>query len=65
MKNQPTHCPECGADFQGEPIPQEYIDKGHYGEHTHFSRIIALIDQRVDRVVSWACPDCKHEWPRK
>lgn len=65
MKNQPTHCPKCRADFQGEPIPQKYIDKGYYGEHTHFSRIIGISDEKTDRVVLWACPDCGHEWLRE
>ena len=55
----PTHCPKCGADFKGLEIPKEW--KHLYGDHTHFSDVVAVQDgnQRL-----WHCPDCKHEWPR-
>lgn len=60
------HCPDCNADLQGDPIPQEYIDEGCYGEGvTHFSRIIGIYSVEQDRTIAWACPDCGHEWDRK
>lgn len=57
-----THCPKCGADFQGPPIPEQH--RQHYGKHTHFSRLIGIYDMDRDRTVAWRCPDCGHEWPR-
>jgi len=60
----PKVCPNCGADFKGDPIPQEYIDKGYYGEEKYFSRCIGIYDTGRDCTVAWQCPDCKHEWPR-
>lgn len=32
--------------------------KGKWG------RVIGMTDMIKDRIVSWVCPDCKHEWPR-
>ena len=61
----PDICPKCGADLTGEPIPQEYIDKGYYGNNTHYSRVGSIYDIGLDRTVAWVCPDCKHEWERK
>lgn len=59
-------CPGCGSKMQGEPIPQESIDKGYYGEGvTHYSRCIGYQAQGVyDGVLIWMCPDCGHCWPR-
>lgn len=59
-------CPGCGANLLGEPIPQEYIDKGYYGEGiTHFSRLIGIYDTTRDMTVAYKCPDCGHQWDRK
>lgn len=58
-------CPLCDADLQGEPIPQESIDKGYYPSGaTHYSRRIGIYDIHLDRTVEWACPDCGGRWPR-
>jgi predicted RNA-binding Zn-ribbon protein involved in translation (DUF1610 family) len=57
-------CPKCGANLLGDPIPQESIDAGHYGDHTHFSRRIAIYDPGLDRTVQWMCPDCGERWNR-
>lgn len=60
------HCPNCNADLQGDPIPQEYIEEGCYGEGvTHFYRTIGIYSVEQDRTIAWACPDCGHEWDRK
>jgi len=59
------NCPECGSDMLGDPIPQEYIDAGHYGNKTHFSRCMGFEVREVyDGVLIWQCPDCGHYWPR-
>jgi hypothetical protein len=58
----PKTCPSCNADFQGNPIPIR--DRKHYGNKTHFSRIIAIYSRDTDRTEKWRCPDCKHEWLR-
>lgn len=57
-------CPLCSADLRGKPIPQKHIDKGYYGDATHFSRVIGIYDQASDRTVAWRCPDCSGEWNR-
>lgn len=57
-------CPN-GCDLTGEPIPQEYIDKGYYGNHTHYSRMIGVeVPWVYDGVLYWKCPDCNIAWPR-
>jgi hypothetical protein len=59
------HCPHCNADLTGEPIPQEYIDKGYYGDKTHYSRKVGHEIRGVyDGVLFWSCPDCGKAWPR-
>jgi hypothetical protein len=57
----PKNCPKCGVDFQGDEIPEK--DREHFGNHTHFSRVIGVEIQGTDRLCYWHCPDCKHEWP--
>lgn len=56
----PTHCPHCGADMQGDPIPEEHREA--YGGHTHGSRLIGI--SNGDSVMYWRCPDCKKNIPR-
>ena len=29
-----------------------------------WGRAIGMSDMEQDRIVSWRCPDCKHEWAR-
>jgi hypothetical protein len=57
-----------GCDLTGDPIPQEYIDKGYYGEGiTHYSRMIGIDGGRLgiyDGVIAWTCPDCGAIWNR-
>ncbi|TAK59563.1 MAG: hypothetical protein EPO18_20295 [Methylobacter sp.] len=58
------HCPYCKASLIGDPIPQEYIDKGYYGEGvTHYRREIGIEDRDLDRCVEYQCPDCGGRWP--
>lgn len=60
-------CPKNGCDLRDEPIPQEYIDKGYYGDSTHYSRLIGYDGSYhgiYDGVIIWMCPDCGHAWPR-
>ena len=57
-------CPRCGTDLTGSAIPQDYIDKGYYGDGvTHYSRKIGHYDLDLDRTTEWSCPDCAHTWP--
>lgn len=56
------HCAGCGADLQGEPIPEELREE-YYGGETHFRRVIAVeysydSPNRYDGVSEWRCPDC-------
>jgi hypothetical protein len=62
----PAECPECKSDLTGDPIPQEFLDKGYYGDDTtHYSRVIGIEDPDVyDGISWWECPDCKHIWKR-
>lgn len=58
-------CPN-GCNLQGPAIPQEYIDKGYYGEGvTHYSRMVGVeIPGVYDGVAYWHCPDCGVDWHR-
>lgn len=60
-----TICPDCGSNWQGAPIPQEAIDKGWYGDNTHFSRLIGVeVRGAYDGVLYWQCPDCGSKFVR-
>lgn len=61
IMNSKESCPLCGADLQGEPIPEE---SQHLFGATHFSRKIGVYDINRDRTVAYHCPDCKGEWSR-
>lgn len=61
----PETCPKCHANLQGAPIPQEYRNAGMYGDKTHYARVIAITDPKLDRITLWQCPDCHHQWPRQ
>jgi rubrerythrin len=58
----PTTCPNCHADFLGEPIPEK--NRQYFGNATHFLRVIGIYDRNLDRTTHWKCPDCNYEWPR-
>lgn len=60
--SDPKSCPNCFSSFQGDPIPQELIDTGHYGNATHCSTVIGIYDIWEDCVVAWRCPFCEYEW---
>lgn len=67
MSSGLNSCPKCNTSFIGEPIPQEYIDKGYYGDSTHYRREIGIDGGYAgiyDGIVAWQCPDCKHEFSR-
>ena len=61
-------CPINHCDLRGEPIKQEYIDAGYYGEGvTHYSRMVGVDGGYLgiyDGVIAWHCPDCGAYWPR-
>ena len=56
----PLTCPKCSANFQGDEIPEKYLDL--YGGETRYSRVIGIHSWELDAVVAWACPDCGHRW---
>lgn len=60
MRTETETCPFCGANFQGESIPEEQQEM--FGGSTHFSRLIGVSDW--DSVYAWQCPDCKRVWDR-
>lgn len=60
--NHPTNCPHCNISLLGDPIPQEYIDKGYYSG-THWKREIGIEDpSKYDGVYYYQCPDCNAQW---
>lgn len=58
--------PDCGVSLRGSAIPQDYIDRGYYGEGaTHYSRKMGVELRGVyDGVLFWVCPDCDFSWVR-
>ena len=58
------HCAICHACLCGDPIPKEYIDKGYYGNQTHFSKKIGIYDREKDRTGKYQCPYCNASWAR-
>jgi len=67
-RRQPN-CPHCGNSLQGEPIPEEFRQKGHSGPPekapTHVDRTIGVVIRGVyDGVLFWQCPDCGGRWYR-
>ncbi len=56
------NCPECGADLQGDPIPETHRE--HFGNAAHFNRLLARTDPETMRTVEFECPDCHARWPR-
>jgi transposase-like protein len=67
-QNEPKNCPHCKTSLIGEPIPQEYLDKGYYPESsTHYKREIGIDGGYLgiyDGIVAFQCPDCHKTWPR-
>lgn len=53
-------CPNCHADMTGAPILAHH--QHHYGNRTHFRRVISIYDLTGDCHHCWKCPDCGHEW---
>jgi len=62
-KDSTRFCSKCGADWQGKPIPE--ADQHHFGGKKHFSRLIGIYSQELDRTVYYQCPDCGSEITRK
>jgi len=59
-------CPRCLTSWVGNPIPQEYIDKGYYAPGvTHYSSLIGIeVIGLYDGVAYWRCPHCGTNFPR-
>jgi hypothetical protein len=59
------NCPVCKVSWQGEPIPQESIDKGFYDASSKFfSKVIGLYSREEDRTFAYCCPSCNITWDR-
>lgn len=58
-------CPHCDTNLIGDPIPEDI--RHHYGDKTHFRRVIGIEVRGVyDGVLYYRCPDCGgtwHRWP--
>ena len=57
----PSHCPLCNADLQGDEIPQKIRGQYERGK-THFSRVIWISSMARDAGIAYQCPDCTHQW---
>lgn len=69
MNDNAMMCPVNGCDLQGDPIPEEYRQKGYYGPpetaSTHYSNLIGYEVRGVyDGVAYWGCPMCGGTWHR-
>lgn len=62
--NQDTElCPNCKADFDGGPIPEDIRE--HYSPPYRWSRKRGIVDlMGYDGVSWWQCPDCQYTWKR-
>jgi hypothetical protein len=61
--NEPIFCPHCGTNLLGDPVPQEYIDKGHYAPGTHYKLEIGIVyPEKYDGVWHYMCPECEGTW---
>lgn len=54
------YCPSCGADWQGAEIPEAHRD--NFGGKSHYQRVIGIVDQDLDRLTGWRCPDCRTDF---
>lgn len=66
--NRPTKCPHCKTSLLGEPISQDYIDKGYYHKGSYWKREIGIDGGYMgiyDGIVAFQCPDCNKEFPRE
>ena len=72
--NEHGFCPNCGLNFDGGDIKQEFISQGKSEEEAHklvtecygygpgrtqWSRKIGIYDVHKDRTVYEICPNCK------
>ena len=65
MSHPHDNCPNCNADWNGEPIPEDIRE--HYSPPYYWRREIGIDGGMLgiyDGIVAYQCPDCKHEFPR-
>ncbi|TRM10668.1 hypothetical protein FH966_02435 [Lentibacillus cibarius] len=55
LNDSKEFCLHCGADLQGETIPEE---RQHHYAATHYTRKIGISSIEEDCIVKWQCPDC-------
>ena len=63
MEDKERYCVECKADWQGKAIPLDSLK--HYGNKTHFSRLIGIYSWEQDRTMHYECPDCRARYDRE
>ena len=65
-----TACPQCGANWQGVPIPEGVRKHTEgYPSATHYSLLVGYEHaydhpDHYDGVSLWLCPACKAAWDR-
>lgn len=75
MTQPVCECPHCGVSLRGKMIPEEWREMytnaevsdeclNGCGHAPHFTRIIAIYDQKTNRTTHWKCPDCGKQWER-
>ena len=55
-----NNCPNCGASFQGGPIPKK--EREFFGGVTHYSTRVSVYDRESDREIGFMCPRCCKTW---
>jgi hypothetical protein len=64
------HCPHCGSDQRGKPIPEEYLRDGSYGDWDgvtpkYFWRTASVEIRGIyDGGLFFQCADCDGTWHR-
>jgi len=64
MSSEHGYCPKCGADWDGQEIPE---DSREFYSGTKFGRQIGVDGGELgiyDGIVAWKCPDCSDYVPR-
>ena len=80
MNDHPDVCSHCMANLDGGDIYETFLHRHDgdadkalasaslYGwppeEPRHWSRVIGIYDNILDRTVEYKCPDCGERWQR-
>jgi len=69
-------CPKCKTNLKGELIYETFLKQyrdeqkaldaakmyGATKDNGKWGKEIGIYDMNHDRIITWRCPDCKHEW---